>query len=133
MGPQVENITVVEIDNALMKHVEKHFPRHAQFLSDSRTTLVVQNVMQWLMDDDLGQFDIVYVDLPYATWRRPSNSTRIPRTRAFVQKLSSCWHQMVYLFKDWEVSARSDIALVWSIYIEARFTVALSGRWCLDH
>jgi len=59
--PQVERVTVVEIDRQVVETCRVHFPRAATCLSDSRVELVIDDAHRFLRDCN-EQWDVVIVD-----------------------------------------------------------------------
>jgi len=87
--PHVEKIVVVEIDEDIVNVIKKYFPAQASAFGDPRTELVIDDALEWVLQQNASKFDAILVNLCREPWRPPSKTSRVPRTRRFMHQLSS--------------------------------------------
>eukprot|EP00929_Paragymnodinium_shiwhaense_P122598 TRINITY_DN9547_c0_g1_i1.p1 TRINITY_DN9547_c0_g1~~TRINITY_DN9547_c0_g1_i1.p1 ORF type:complete len:938 (-),score=238.01 TRINITY_DN9547_c0_g1_i1:515-3328(-) len=92
--PSVKELVIIEVDSAVVDTVKKAstwFPDQAASLSDPRTTLVLEDVLEWLQraDGSVGKFDAVLMSLEHQPWLEASRISRVPRTFSFLRRLRS--------------------------------------------
>lgn len=81
---------VVEIDRAVIDAVNSTtFPSLARTLQDPRVKVVVADALEWLANfkGNEGAFDAVFMTLLHDQWRKPSRSSRVPRSLDFFRRL----------------------------------------------
>jgi spermidine synthase len=63
-SPDVAEVTVVELEQAIVDWHATHLRAHAEgALLDPRTRVVAADLVEWLRDDDAGRFDAICLDI----------------------------------------------------------------------